>query len=539
MLRVWSALCVASVVSGNPDIGYDELYVTHNSTVPVTCSTASLPSSLVGTFILPSLGQFEMVEEFQGLLDGYGKLSRFTMSNGELCFASRIMDTGFYNYSVSRGSVAPSMLFQETTPPRNFSGLRNMNGANDNVFVNTYTLGDPADPNYFRCTTDSQKLVEFNPDTLAMHVETSWNDHIDTGIALGSAHPLPEVLLSTAPSQQCVINVHPQVGFLGNTHDVSVYRVCADSPYTRVVLASVSNLAYLPYFHSWGLTENRAVLPLMKFALDMNSVIGGKTISEAFLSEDDANPDTSILVVPLSEAAPATCTLPNQHLFFTHTVNTYESKAADGSVTVVMDVVAYDRNPFLHASLYMYRDKTTRDTMFGGKTGQRGVPTRVTMTLSPSGVCVGTVGGAMPGFGSDEVMGESSTDFTKINPKFHGKKYCVFYADQWHSVPGGSYATMAIVKYNVCTGESVYWRGPSDNFYPSEPSFVPTEGGTAEDDGVLIFSVLNGETRTSNFLVVDARSMQTVHNATLPDTIGFTTHGQFYSGLLATAPVTV
>jgi hypothetical protein len=53
----------------------------------------------------------------------------------------------------------------------------------------------------------------------------------------------------------------------------------------------------------------------------------------------------------------------------------------------------------------------------------------------------------------------------------------------------------------------------------------------AEDDGVLVFTVLNGATNTSSFITVDARTMKTVGNATVPDTIGFTTHGQFYQHL--------
>jgi carotenoid cleavage dioxygenase-like enzyme len=66
----------------------------------------------------------------------------------------------------------------------------------------------------------------------------------------------------------------------------------------------------------------------------------------------------------------------------------------------------------------------------------------------------------------------------------------------------------------------------------SEPTFVPNnKPNAAEDDGMLVFSVLNGATNTSSFITVDAKTMKTVSNATVPDTIGFTTHGQFYQHL--------
>ena len=50
----------------------------------------------------------------------------------------------------------------------------------------------------------------------------------------------------------------------------------------------------------------------------------------------------------------------------------------------------------------------------------------------------------------------------------------------------------------------------------SEPTFVPNnnKANAAEDDGVLVFTVLNGATNTSSFITVDAKTMKTVSYAT-------------------------
>ena len=48
-----------------------------------------------------------------------------------------MMDTAFYNQSEALGAVGPNNLFYKTDPPRKFSGMRNIEGPNDNVFVNT------------------------------------------------------------------------------------------------------------------------------------------------------------------------------------------------------------------------------------------------------------------------------------------------------------------------------------------------------------------------------------------------------------------
>ena len=46
-----------------------------------------------------------------------------------------------------------------------------------------------------------------------------------------------------------------------------------------------------------------------------------------------------------------------------------------------------------------------------------------------------------------------------------------------------SYASMAILKHNICTGSKTHWSRPAT--YPGEPFFIAsTETGAAEDDGV-------------------------------------------------------
>ena len=57
-------------------------------------------------------------QRFNDILDGFGKLHRFEMSAGKVCFSAKMMDTGFYTESVEKGRIADGVLFDETTPPR-------------------------------------------------------------------------------------------------------------------------------------------------------------------------------------------------------------------------------------------------------------------------------------------------------------------------------------------------------------------------------------------------------------------------------------
>jgi carotenoid cleavage dioxygenase-like enzyme len=45
------------------------------------------------------------------------------------------------------------------------------------------------------------------------------------------------------------------------------------------------------------------------------------------------------------------------------------------------------------------------------------------------------------------------TDFPKINPKYSGVMYCVYYANEWfHN--GKEFGSMAIVKHNICSDQT-------------------------------------------------------------------------------------
>ena len=147
-----------------------------------------------------------------------------------------------------------------------------------------------------------------------------WADKADSGgIPLGSAHALVEVLPAANATVGCLINVHPLTGFTQQTHDVSIIRICPNAPYEREIVNTVTKLPFTPYFHSWGLSPNFAVLPIMKFTLDLLTVMEGKTLSQAFKPEDVANPDTTIYVVSTkTHGSIVECTLKNKHLYYTH-----------------------------------------------------------------------------------------------------------------------------------------------------------------------------------------------------------------------------
>jgi carotenoid cleavage dioxygenase-like enzyme len=66
-----------------------------------------------------------------------------------------------------------------------------------------------------------------------------------------------------------------------------------------------------------------------------------------------------------------------------------------------------------------------------------------------------------------------------------------------------------------------------DGCFPGEPVFVAAPDGDAEDEGVLLSVVLDGERGTSFLLVLDAASLEELARAEAPHHIPFGFHGQF------------
>ena len=461
-LLLTMVLLPTNLAASSQDLGFAELFTTHNASIDEVCIAFSAPSYLQGTFVLPSLGQFEMAQEkFTGLLDGFGKLARFTIANQSLCYQSRMMDTNFYNASMQAGKIAPGLMFDETAPPRNYSGLQNLAGFNDNVFVNTYSLGTGGERSHFRCVTDSQTSMEFDPLTLHMvGSKIKWEDKMDFGnLPIGSAHPLPH-----PHKAGCILNVHPQTAFYMLGHQVSVYQMCNDAPFSRKRINAI-HTPYMPYLHSWGLTSSTVVLPMMPFTLNFIDVMKGNTLSKSFQDIPNSN-DTTIHLMPIDGSAPTSVVLVGMSLYYTHVVNAYDDvDAVTGHRIHVMDVVQFSNNPFNGemAELSLYRNKTARDVL-DPASGAVGIPTRlvidaVTMTATAS---------AMKGFDVAQKgpMAMMETDFPKINPNFSAQKYCLFWAVQWRTnYPKEiSYAQMGIIKYNVCTNEYLVWK--KENCYP-------------------------------------------------------------------------
>lgn len=84
----------------------------------------------------------------------------------------------------------------------------------------------------------------------------------------------------------------------------------------------------------------------------------------------------------------------------------------------------------------------------------------------------------------------------------------------------------SLVKIDTQTGQSDYWY--NKGCYPGEPCFVPAPGGHADHEGVLLTIVLDTLAQNAFLLILDAATMQEIARATVPQSIVYGFHGEYF-----------
>mmetsp|Transcript_34391 Transcript_34391/g.109177 ORF Transcript_34391/g.109177 Transcript_34391/m.109177 type:complete len:530 (+) Transcript_34391:57-1646(+) len=515
MLRSLAASAIAAVwaplyARAGEDIGYNLLWTDALDEFSDRCVKASapIPAWAHGDFIIPSVGRFEMGDRrFVGQLDAFGKMQRFELRGDEVCATYRMMATGFYNQSREANTIGHGLLFFETEPPRTcpwWNPVCNMVGApNDNTFVNTIRHSGK-----LLSITDAPTFLELDPRSMNVTGVYKFEDDLAGQVCYtGSAHPVP----------------HPVTGdwidFVGNARifsketTVRVFSLSDKDPRKRQSVADVI-MDKPPYMHSFGATAKHVVLPRMPIEFDAASV-ATKAMHSAFKEVELSQPgqDNGFHVIPLDGSGVKLRPLPvAERLYFTHTVNTYENETG-----IVIDLCTLAVNPFAgNLTVAAGMDKATRD---------KNPHNVVRRFLLPHADGVPVTSEAL----SDPTM---AMDFTKMNPRYAGSKHCFFWGVEWFT-DKASYGSMAIVKIDLCGGSrKLMWR--RENWYPSEASFVPApEPAAAEDDGLLLFTALDGAKGETHLIVLNAATMELVSQVGPFPRIGFTTHGEFYPAAAA------
>ncbi len=121
-------------------------------------------------------------------------------------------------------------------------------------------------------------------------------------------------------------------------------------------------------------------------------------------------------------------------------------------------------------------------------------------------------------------------DYTRRNMNPYRYAYCA-----GHEPPASPELMQRIVKVDVRERRAEYWVAGED--YVSEPLFIPRPDGTAEDDRVIVSTVIDTAGETSWLVVLDAGRLDERARAEVPHFLPFLTHGQFYASVRPPTPV--
>jgi all-trans-8'-apo-beta-carotenal 15,15'-oxygenase len=90
----------------------------------------------------------------------------------------------------------------------------------------------------------------------------------------------------------------------------------------------------------------------------------------------------------------------------------------------------------------------------------------------------------------------------------------------------GNDPLQAVLRRDLISGDQRVWSAAPRGFV-SEPVMVPRPGASAEDEGWVLCVVWNGARRSSDLVILDARSLEELAVLELPLAIPHGLHGSF------------
>jgi len=285
--------------------------------------------------------------------------------------------------------------------------------------------------------------------------------------------------------------------------------------------------------HSFGVTSQHAIFLVHPLKMDLLAAMGSKGPAATSAVKWDPSTKSKVLVLNLAVAEaeilpkelPALQVFELDAFFSVHHMNTYEE---DGKL--ITQCACYSAGDFFNPNsgvgfMAVERNATLRINR-GGDLHYCEVEVDLLRGIA---VNKKRPSGRGP---NGEVWG---MEMPRYNDHWQGRKSCYFYgiaAQMNKTWQKETEFITTFAKANVCKGDV------PDNIvnyvrklqYAWEPIFI-SNGGPAEDDGVLLIVSMDAERRTSYVLIVDAKDMTELAVAYLPE--GFVIpnglHSRFFS----------
>lgn len=341
-----------------------------------------LPAWLKGSIVRLGPGQFQVGrQQLKHQLDGLAKLTKYTISEGDVAFQTRMLRSHLFNRTKLAAPPSSRRWAPQWTEPALITMLASQptytpcqrvralfeDSATDNTNIFVCRTGNT----FHACSDSSIQSNAFDLDTLASRGHTR--------VELEAPRRMPEQTM-TGAHRSHVINGSDTVGWTGSIDVdpslvlpaatvISVYRDApiqptddeanVETPLTarrryigqvRIPLAGNG----LPMIHSFQVTRRYVILVLCSLRVEPH-LIGSKlfVLQEPFAGVQTlgwrGNQNTTVYVMDIESTDPTTGPLHTfsiDPMFLNHHINAWEDEAGGGR-EVIMDVIAYRDGSFL------------------------------------------------------------------------------------------------------------------------------------------------------------------------------------------------
>lgn len=445
----------------------------------------SIPSWLEGTLLRNGPGTFKVGRQrYRHWFDGLAMFHKFSISNGNISYQSKFLESKSYEKAKETGRIAYSEF--ATDPCRSlFSRVASVFNpeVTDSAKVNIAKVADR-----FIALAETPIQVEFNPETLKSVGILEW-DTSSFG-RMTTVHPHFDKSANEA------INLVTRYG--------AVSKYCFRRSKLDTEFGDFSDLtskvALKPsYIHSFGISQKYLVL--VEFPLVVNPLsllLWLKPYIENFNWEPERG--TNFHVFERSTGKHV-ATHSTDAFFAFHHVNAFDNGSG-----ITIDLVAYEDHQIIEA-FYLKRLEDPDLKIPQGRLTRFSIEDVNTVSnIVKTELCKASI--ELPNF-----------DYGKLNMQ---GSYRYVYGI---GLSGQKRFYDQIVKIDIDLGKSLCWE--ESNCYPGEPVFVGRPGAVEEDDGVNLSVVLDEERGMSFLLILNSKDFKEIARAELPHSILFGYHGRF------------
>lgn len=471
-------------------------------------NTSGVPSWITGSLFHNGFGKFEGQDASQHnvtyvwnyLFDVISYVMKAKIENGTVTLSTRFTPTEEFNQSFT--TIPPYRSFDGTTPGLTAAETVATLGSllSSNYVVNVFRYSDDV----LVTLSDQAGEAVIDEGTLGYKGAYPWNDKVQNRLAvLTCAHPLQV--------GKYIYNYHTFV--LGdvltnfsNPHEYVVHRMdTTQTPLVREIITTIP-VNRPSYMHSFVATPNYVVFfeyPL--YWQIWQIVLGTKILPAMDWVPAQGTTIRVIKVDPITGKGETVNVFTTDAMFAYHFVNFYEDP---DEPVIIADIAAFPDA----SHLQIFNLSTLRNhTAVIPPTTLR----RYTIPTSPANQSLFNVTSSASGV---------NLDLPRFNPLYQSMPYKYAYAcaaddGDWYSY---------LVKVDVRTGMTLgTWR--RDEFWPSEPTFIPSPNAVDEDDGVVVSVVLDGLRQSSFVLILNATTFEQIGFADFGFRVPFPSHGFFDS----------